>query len=72
MNFYDRRRAKLANQRQAEADGLVADSMEVRMALVAKMNTGEMTLRQVQAELQRIKRSGRRAGKITRAEAYRL
>lgn len=57
--------------RQAEADGEVADSMEVRLALIARMKAGELTLEQVQAELKRIKRAAKKAGKLTRAQAYR-
>lgn len=53
--------------REAEAAGEVADSMEVRRALIAKMDAGEMTLEQVQAELKRIKRNASKAGKTTRA-----
>jgi hypothetical protein len=45
--------------------------MEVRMELVKKMHSGEMTLEQVQAELARIKRSARKNGQITRNQAYR-
>jgi len=71
MNAYERRRAKLKNQKGAEAAGEVADSMEVRLALVAKMHSGEMTLEQVQAELKRIQRGAKAAGKITRSQAYR-
>ena len=50
---------------------MVADSLDVRMALIARMNAGEMTLEQVQNELKRIKRGAKAAGKITRAQAYR-
>jgi len=70
MDFYERRRTKLASQRQAEAEGKVADSMEVRLALIAKMDAGEMTLEQVQAELKRIKRKAKANGQITRSQAY--
>ena len=40
----------------------VADSMDVRIALIERMDAGELTLEQVQAELKRIKRNavGRR------------
>ena len=56
---------------KAEADGLIADSAEVRDELVRKMHAGEMTLEQVQAELKRIKRDAKKNGKITRAQAWR-
>ena len=69
MNYF-KHAEKMSAQREAEQAGLVSDSMEVRMALIAKMHAGEMTLDQVQAELKRIKRDGNKNGKITRAKAY--
>ena len=54
----------------AEAEGLVADSMDVRLALIAKMDAGEMTLAEVQAELKRIKRSAAKNGQTTRSKVY--
>lgn len=68
-NWYDRRARLRDNLNAAEAAGEVADSLSVRMALVTKMNAGNMTLPEVQAELARIKRGAKKAGKITRAEA---
>ena len=56
--------------RMAEAAGEIADSMSVRVALIERMNAGELTLEQVQAELKRIKREAKAAGKVTRAQAY--
>lgn len=63
----DKRRAV----KQAESKGEVSDSLEVRMALIDRMNKGEITLEQVKAELKVIKRKGRRDGKLTREEVYR-
>ena len=57
--------------RKADAGGRVADSMEVRMALVKRMEAGEITLEQMQAELAAIKRSAKKSGKVTRAQAWR-
>lgn len=54
----------------SEAEGEVADSMDVRRALIAKMHSGEMTLEQVQAELKRIQRGAKAKGQVTRAQAY--
>jgi hypothetical protein len=71
MADYFEHKRKLDMQREAEAAGLVADSMEVRLALMAKLHAGEMTLEEVQAELKRIQRGAKKAGKITRAQAYR-
>lgn len=62
---------KLAAVREAESAGQVADSIEVRKALIARMNTGELTLEEVQAELKTIQRSAKKSGQITRAQAYR-
>jgi hypothetical protein len=70
-DWFTKRRRKLDAVKDAEASGAVADSMEVRMELVKKMHSGEMTLEQVQAELARIKRSARKNGQITRNQAYR-
>ena len=61
------RRANVAN---AENIGIVADSMEVRIALMQQFHDGEKTLEEVQAELARIKRGAKNAGKITRNQAY--
>lgn len=57
--------------KKAEAEGRIADSMEVRGELIAKMERGEMTLEQVQAELKKIKRNAKKNGKVTRDQAYR-
>lgn len=57
-------------QRDAEAAGRVADSMEVRTALMARVHSGEITLEQAQTELKRIKNGAKRAGKITRNQAW--
>ncbi len=56
--------------RDAEGRGDIADSMDVRLALLARMKAGELTLEQVQAELKRIKRGAKSVGKITRAKAF--
>lgn len=54
----------------ADASGLVADSMEVRAALIAKVKAGEMTLTECQEELNRIKRNAKRNGLTTRAKVW--
>jgi hypothetical protein len=56
----------------AEAAGEIADSLEVRMALVKQMEAGEITLEQMQAELSAIKRSAKKHGQTTRSKAFRL
>ena len=57
--------------RNAEESGQVADSMAVRRELMARVHSGEITLEEAQAELQKIKRGAKAAGKTTRAAAYR-
>lgn len=59
------------NLRKAEAEGIVADSMEVRKELIRRMDAGELTLYQVQAELAKIKRNAKKSGKVTRNQAWR-
>jgi hypothetical protein len=58
-------------QREREAEGVVADSMDVRRALVARFDAGEITLPQMQEELARIKRGAKAKGQITRDQAWR-
>ena len=56
--------------KEAESDGRVADSLDVRMALMEQVRSGEKTLEEVQAELKKIKRNAKKNGKITRNQAY--
>ena len=64
--------ARIKNQavRDAEAAGIVADSMEVRKAIMARFHAGEITLPEAQAELSRIQRSAKRNGKTTRSAVF--
>lgn len=68
---YLKHKRKMEKLKDAEAAGEVADSMEVRMALVKRMHAGELTLEQVQAELAKIKRNAKKNGQTTRDKAYR-
>ena len=61
---------KRQNLKQCEANGEVADSLDVRMALMEKVTSGECTLKEVQAELKKIKRNAKKNGKITRTQAF--
>jgi hypothetical protein len=63
---YERRQM----QKRAEADGRVADSMDVRMALMERVHSGEITLEAAQAELAHIKRNAKKNGQITRNQAW--
>lgn len=64
-------REKRQALRMAEAEGKVADSHEVRLALMARVHSGEITLQAAQDELKRIQRDAKAAGKLTRTQAYR-
>lgn len=66
----DELRTRKQWMRDAEAAGEVADSLDVRKALIARMHAGELTLAEVQAELARIKRNAKRNGQITRNQAF--
>lgn len=70
MDYFEHSR-RIALQKEAETEGRVADSMDVRIALIERMHAGELTLEQAQAELKRIKNAAKKNGQITRAQAYR-
>lgn len=70
MADYFKYAARMKQQHEAEASGQVADSLNVRMALIARMDAGEITLAEVQAELKKIRRAAKKKGQITRAQAY--
>ncbi|MDO1495775.1 hypothetical protein HND72_14440 [Pseudomonas putida] len=70
-DWYDRRLDKRVALQIAEEQGVVADSTEFRQALVAKLQSGDMTLSQVQEELRKVKRDAKRNGKKTRAQIWR-
>lgn len=62
----DKKRA----QRAAEAAGEVADSHSVRLAIMARIKSGEITLVQGQAELKKIQAKAQSIGLKTRAQAF--
>ena len=55
---------------KAEAEGKIADSIDVRAELIRRMERGEITLQEMQAELAKIKRNAKRSGKVTRQQAW--
>ena len=67
----DRVRAKFRAVKKAEADGIVADSLDVRKALIQRMEAGELTLAEAQAELAKLKRTAKKNGQTTRAKVWR-
>lgn len=68
---FEARLDKAAELRRSEAGGEVADSMDVRKALMARVRSGEITLEQAQSELVAIKRKAASIGKVTRSQALR-
>jgi hypothetical protein len=63
---FDKRQA----MNKAEESGLIADSMDYRMALMGRVKSGEITLEQAQAELKKVKRDAKKNGLTTRSRAY--
>ena len=70
MDYIDRLNRRDA-LKKAESNGEIADSHEVRLALMAKFHSGENTLEEVQSELKKIKRNAKKNGLKTRDQAYR-
>lgn len=62
--------AKRDALKTAEASGQVADSMAVRTALMERVDKGEITLAEAQAQLKKIKSGAKKAGLVTRAQAF--
>ena len=69
MNFDTRLRKKRAVER-AEAAGELADTVDVRRALLVRVRAEEITLKKAQAELRKIQRNAARDGNITLAQAW--
>ena len=67
----ERINSQRAALQEAEEQGIVADSMDVRKELVRRIQSGELTLDEAQAELTRIKRQAKKRGMLTRSQAYR-
>lgn len=50
-----------------EAEGKIADSLDVQMTLIKRFKAGEITFDALRAELKSIQRNAKKNGKITRA-----
>jgi len=61
---------KRAAVNAADTSGEVADSTEVRMALMARVHSGEITLIEAQTELKKIKRNAKKNGKLTKQQVW--
>lgn len=54
----------------AEAAGEVSDSKSVRMELMGRVRSGEITLQEAQRQLKKIQSGAKAVGKVTRAQAF--
>lgn len=67
---FERQLAARQNVKVMEAAGNVADSHEVRLKLMERYHSGEITLEEAQTELKRIKRGAKKNGLITKHQAF--
>ena len=70
-DWYDQRIDKRAALTLAEENGEVADSQEFRVALMARVHSGEITIEDAQAELRKVKRNAKKNGLKTRSQVWR-
>lgn len=68
---WEARHDKLAAMNSEDAAGKLADGMEYRMALMRRVESGEISLIEAQAELKKVKRNAKRNGLSTRTAACR-
>ena len=68
---FTKRIEKKAYIEKKEAEGKIADSMEVRIELIRRAESGEITLAEMKKELDKIKRAAKKNGQMTRAQAWR-
>jgi uncharacterized membrane protein YjjP (DUF1212 family) len=55
---------------KAEQSGVVADSLAVRMALMNRVESGEITLQEAQSQLKNIKKNAKKNGMATRQSVW--
>ena len=70
-NKFDATTEKRTAIREAEAKGQVADSLDVRGDLIARMEAGEFDLAECQQRLALIKRTAKHNGLKTRNQIWR-
>lgn len=66
----ERKRQRMRQLATDQESGAVADSDAVRAKLIERMHAGDLTLEQVQAELKRIQREAKKAGRPVRADYF--
>jgi predicted DNA-binding protein YlxM (UPF0122 family) len=69
MNDETRSRKRSALNK-ADSSGEIADSMEVRSAIMKRIHDGDITLEQGQQELKMIKRNAKHNGLLTRQQKW--
>ncbi len=67
----DRTRRQNSALQKAEAEGLVADSMKIRLDLIDRLKRGDLDVDEVRVELKKIKRNAKKNGLKTREQIYR-
>lgn len=67
---FERAMEKKRARRAAEAAGQVADSHSARLAIMARIKSGEITLAQGQSELRQLQAKAQSIGMKTRAQAF--
>jgi hypothetical protein len=67
---FERRLDKRNALKTSEEAGLVADSLEIRKALMDRVYSGEITLIDAQKELKKIKSGAKKKGLMTRSQAW--
>lgn len=62
---------KVAAVKAADESGEIADSMTVRLALIARVKAGEITLDEAKRQLALLRRTATKNGKTTRSRVWR-
>jgi hypothetical protein len=55
---------------KADVNGEIADSLDVRLEILNRVKSGQITLAEGQKELKLIKRNAKKNGKLTRAQKW--
>jgi len=70
MSFTEDNYRKRKALDEADAKGEVSDTMEIRLNLMEKVHSGELTLDEAQKQLKEIKKQGSKKGLLTRAQKW--
>ena len=69
-NRFDAAMDKRSAVNKADKSGEVADSTDVRMNIMKRIHSGEITLKEGQSELKKIKRDAKKNGKLTKQQVW--